>query len=189
MPSWIIAGLALAAFILALAAPVLPYFSSLGGRIPISRWMLLGMWLLISAVLTSLLSQEGPDLISTEEISQADSIRIARESARAATDSVLVAADSARMDADSIAVQDNRLIAYRVAEDVVRQQLRTPRTVRFPGPEEGRLGHVTRIDEHVYEIRSYVDAEDSSGSPTRTPWSAEVEQVELDEWVVRNVVI
>lgn len=74
---------------------------------------------------------------------------------------------------DSDAPQDDSLLAYNLATECVKQQLKSPSTAEFAGLFE-KKNHVTSLGGDVYKIRSYVDAQNSFGAVIRSQWSCTI---------------
>jgi hypothetical protein len=67
-------------------------------------------------------------------------------------------------------------------EDFVKQRLKSPSTAEFPGVFDGKLDHVTDLENQTYRIVSYVDAQNSFGAKIRTKFIGEIKQTSADRW-------
>lgn len=90
---------------------------------------------------------------------------------------------------DSNAPKDNSLLAYNLAIECVKQQLKSPSTAEFAGTFE-KQDHVTKTGPDKYQILSYVDAQNSFGAVTRSKWSCTITLINGgDKYRCENVLI
>jgi hypothetical protein len=90
---------------------------------------------------------------------------------------------------DSDAPTDNSILAYNLAEDCVKQRLKSPSTAEFAGLFE-KKDHVTKIGSDKYKIRSYVDAQNSFGATIRNQWSCTITLYnDGDSYQCENVIV
>ena len=90
---------------------------------------------------------------------------------------------------DSDAPRDNSILAYNLAEECVKQRLKSPSTAEFAGLFEMK-DHVTKIGPDKYKIRSYVDAQNSFGAVIRNQWSCTITlHNDGDSYTCENVVV
>ena len=75
---------------------------------------------------------------------------------------------------------DEKIMAYLMTEDWVKQRLKSPSTAKFPKSGE-YISHITRSS-GVYTINSWVDSQNSFGAITRTKFRAEVENTAKGKW-------
>ena len=78
--------------------------------------------------------------------------------------------------------KDNSTMAYIMMKNYVKQRLKTPNSAEFPGLIDGRENHVRYVGEQKYEIKSWVDSQNSLGVKIRTPFIGQIEQVAKDRW-------
>ena len=90
---------------------------------------------------------------------------------------------------DSDAPRDNSILAYNLAEECVKQRLKSPSTAEFAGLFE-KKDHVTKIGPDKYQIRSYVDAQNSFGAMIRNQWSCTITLYnDGDSYKCENVIV
>ena len=90
---------------------------------------------------------------------------------------------------DSDAPRDNSILAYNLAEECVKQRLKSPSTAEFAGLFE-KKDHVTKIGPDKYQIRSYVDAQNSFGAMIRNQWSCTITLYnDGDSYTCENVIV
>jgi len=78
--------------------------------------------------------------------------------------------------------EDNKIMAYIMIEDFVKQRLKSPGTAEFPGVLDGKIDHVTALGNQTYRIISYVDAQNSFGAMIRTKFIGEIKQTSDVRW-------
>ncbi len=64
----------------------------------------------------------------------------------------------------------NKILAYLLAEDYVKQSLKAPRTAQFPRSSE-YINHIRYLGAGRYEINSWVDSQNSFGALIRTDFT------------------
>ena len=77
--------------------------------------------------------------------------------------------------------RDNTAGASVMAPVFVRQQLKAPRSAKFPGMFE-LARHTIKIGPQSYKVVSWVDAQNSFGALIRTRYYMELTQVSRDDW-------
>ena len=70
---------------------------------------------------------------------------------------------------DQVADSD-KLLAYNLAADFVKEALQEPATAEFPNTKE-KLKQVKHIGNNSYQINSWVDSQDTYGATTRRKFS------------------
>lgn len=78
--------------------------------------------------------------------------------------------------------RDNSSMAYIMMEDFVKKRLKAPSTAEFQGIFSGRGSAITKKADHVYAIRSYVDAQNSFGATVRMHFHGRIEQTSERNW-------
>lgn len=84
---------------------------------------------------------------------------------------LLIVPVSCRMFAAS--PDNNKNLAYVVARNAVRRQLKAPSTAIFPHSYDQGVS-VTRLEDNSFAISSFVDAQNSFGAQVRQRWVANV---------------
>lgn len=77
--------------------------------------------------------------------------------------------------------RDNTTMASIQAEQFVRQNLKAPRTAKFPGWFE-MVRHTQKIGPQSYKVVSWVDAQNEFGATIRTKYYMEMTQTGPDSW-------
>jgi hypothetical protein len=77
---------------------------------------------------------------------------------------------------------NNRLAAYVMMQEYVKQSLKAPATAKFGRTiDTGVL--IIQGENYIYTIESYVDAQNEYGAMLRTYFSGEIQQIGEDEWL------
>ena len=82
--------------------------------------------------------------------------------------------------------RDERIGAYIMTQDWVKERLVSPGSAEFPGATKKR-DHTTHLGGQKYRIESYVDSQNRMGASLRTHFTAVVEQVEKDKWTLHSL--
>lgn len=77
--------------------------------------------------------------------------------------------------------EDNKITAYLMMEDWVKDRLKAPSTAKFPRTTDYQ-SHTTKLEGNKYQIHSYVDAQNSFGAQIRTYFKGTVQQISEDKW-------
>lgn len=86
-----------------------------------------------------------------------------------------VSEKKAKADSETAIYTDNapdseRLLAYNLASDFVKESLQEPATAEFPNTKE-KLKQVIPLGNNRYQINSWVDSQDTYGATTRRKFS------------------
>lgn len=85
------------------------------------------------------------------------------------------------------AQQDHSAMAYVMMEGFVKDRLRSPSTAEFPGTLDGRISHISTVGPQIYQIESYVDAQNGFGAMVRMNFVGAVEQTAPGDWSLRSL--
>ena len=77
--------------------------------------------------------------------------------------------------------RDNTAAASVASMAFVREQLKTPRSAKFPGMFE-HAKNTTRIGQQSYKVVSWVDSQNAFGAMVRTRYYMELTQTGPDDW-------
>ena len=80
---------------------------------------------------------------------------------------------------------DNKSLAYVVAREEIRRQLKSPSTAVFPRHYEQGVA-VARLQDNSFAISSYVDSQNSFGAQLRSRWVANVSGTNSSNMVVNT---
>ena len=79
--------------------------------------------------------------------------------------------------------KSDSILAYNVATEYVKINLRSPSTAEFPGTFE-KKDHIISVGENIYIINSWVDSQNGFGAIGRSRWSCKVivngDQIEVE---------
>lgn len=79
--------------------------------------------------------------------------------------------------------KSDSILAYNVATEYVKVNLRSPSTAEFPGTFE-KKDHIISLGENIYIINSWVDSQNGFGAIVRSQWSCKVivngDQIEVE---------
>lgn len=64
----------------------------------------------------------------------------------------------------------DKVLAYNLATDFVKESLKEPTTAEFP-PTKEKIKHVKYLEKKRYQINSWVDSQDTYGAMTRRNFS------------------
>jgi hypothetical protein len=79
--------------------------------------------------------------------------------------------------------EDRSFYAKSYIEGLIKPQLKSPGTAKFPGALD--TDYVIRqLDDQVYVVSSWVDSQNSFGAMVRTKYLGSVQQVEKDKWEI-----
>jgi hypothetical protein len=83
----------------------------------------------------------------------------------------------------------DKIAAYVMVQDFVKDRLKAPSTADFPGAFEGYEveSFVSYSGNQIYSIRAWVDSENSFGAKLRINFQAEIQQTGKDEWRLKNL--
>jgi len=77
--------------------------------------------------------------------------------------------------------------AYIMSEMVVKDNLKAPSTAEFPGYGKSEVQKLDYLDDDIYIVRSYVDAENAFGAMVRTKYKIELEYTGDYGWKVLDL--
>lgn len=80
--------------------------------------------------------------------------------------------------------EGNGIAAYIAAQDFVKQNLKSPASVEWPGMFDAGYGEGTPLGEDRYLVNSWVDAQNGFGALIRNRYSAIVREEDEDRWVL-----
>jgi galactitol-specific phosphotransferase system IIB component len=79
--------------------------------------------------------------------------------------------------------EDKSFYAKSYIEELIKTQLKSPSTAKFPGTLD--TDYVIRqLDDQIYVVSSWVDSQNSFGAMVRTKYLGSVQQVAKDQWEV-----
>ena len=89
--------------------------------------------------------------------------------------------------ADKWKEQDNGTMAFVMANQRIKEQLKSPSTAKFPSITTKGVAVVKQ--EFTYTVTGYVDSQNSFGAVVRTRYQVIIEQVSKDDWRVKDISI
>ena len=78
--------------------------------------------------------------------------------------------------------QNNRMMAYTMMEDFVKQSLTAPTMAKFPAVSEGKGDHIKQLENQTYEIDSWVESQNPVGGTLRMRFNGQIQQTAEHEW-------
>jgi hypothetical protein len=92
--------------------------------------------------------------------------------------------DKIENDTKTVTIEDAKTYGYTVCEDVVKQYLKAPASADFPWLPI----NANKIDNNLYSVTSYVDAQNGFGAKIRTYFVCKVKYDDVDDvWTVTKV--
>jgi hypothetical protein len=79
--------------------------------------------------------------------------------------------------------QTDRYSAYAAARKFVEKTLKTPGSADF---QSVNRAEITELGDNIWEINSYVDSKESSGTPVRTFFTIRI-QYDGNEWILKRL--
>lgn len=83
--------------------------------------------------------------------------------------------------------EENKVFAWAAAKQTVEENLKAPSTADFPFGYFNQK--IKEVDYNVFEVNSYVDAENSFGAKIRSNFSVRIKKTGEESYVVENVSI
>ena len=85
---------------------------------------------------------------------------------------------------DSSSDNPDKIEAYVMSQEFVKERLKAPATADFPWYDEN---FVKELGDNKFEVNAYVDAENSFGAKVRTNYSCVLKYVGDDKWRAESV--